>query len=207
MSVRIGLKITADSTKRADAGARAVSTISIRADSEVDTKAFRRALGRFGTGVTVLTTRGGTEVRGMTANAFMSGSLHPPLVIVSIDRNARLHHHVADTRLLGISILSASQEAYSRHFAGQVREDLRPEFEFICGIPVLANALATIATEVYASYPCGDHTLFVARVRHVAFREGSPLLYFTGAYGSLAPVLKEGKPCAGGWDLYQAPWW
>ena len=146
-------------------------------------------------------------MRGMTANAFMSGSLQPPLVVVSIARNAKLHHHVVHSNLLGISILNTTQEPLSRHFAGQLSEGVRPRFEFHCGVPVLADALASIACEVHASYPCGDHTLFVASVLHTELRDGLPLLYFTGAYGRLEVASHAQQPANVDWSFEQAPWW
>src|SRR5882672_11580048 len=116
-----------------------MSHLNVRSEAEFDTKAFRRVLGHFGTGVTILSTLVEGDVRGMTANAFLSGSLQPPLVVVSIARNAKLHHHLVHSNLLGISILNATQEPVSRHFAGQLSEAVSPRFEFHCGVPVLAD--------------------------------------------------------------------
>lgn len=158
----------------------------LKDDPEVDPGLFRRVLGRFATGITVVTTKVGRHVHGMTANAFMSGSLIPPLVVVSIAHRAKLHGLLHKTRKFGISILSVSQETQSSHFAGQSKMGMRPEFAYQFGIPVLYGALASIAADVTASYECGDHTLFVGRVLHLASSEGDPLLYYAGAYRQLS---------------------
>src|ERR687896_2470927 len=81
--------------------------------------AFRRTLGMFATGVTVLTTRTGETVHGMTANAFMSVSLRPPLVLVSVDRRARMSHLLHEGVRFGVNVLAAGQESLSDHFAGR----------------------------------------------------------------------------------------
>ena len=89
------------------------------ADTPVDLMLFRRVMGRFATGVTVITAEAEGGVRGMTANAFMSGSLSPPLCIISVARKAKLHTLLATSRTFGVSMLAQGQEAISRHFAGQ----------------------------------------------------------------------------------------
>jgi flavin reductase len=156
---------------------------------EIDPGIFRRVLGRFGTGVTVLTTQGADGVHGMTANAFMSGSLHPPLVVVSVGQRTKFHDLVMASGRMGISVLAADQEDYSRLFAGQLRNRVAPPFEFPHQIPVVTGALATIATEIHGSHTCGDHTLIVGGVRHMSYRDGRPLLVFCGNYEGLSTPL------------------
>lgn len=151
-----------------------------------DHRLFRQVLGRFASGVTVITTRAGDGVHGMTASAFMSGSLEPPLVAISVARKARLHAMIEASGVFGVSILSAHQELHSRHFGGQSNDACAPRFSFHDGIPVLEGALASIAAAVEHIYECGDHSLFLGRVRHLDFNEGDPLVYFTGAYRALA---------------------
>jgi flavin reductase (DIM6/NTAB) family NADH-FMN oxidoreductase RutF len=143
---------------------------------------FRRVLGRFASGVTVVTTELGGTISGMTANAFMSGSLDPPLVVISVGRRARIREVLHTSRTFGISILRATQEKHSRHFSGQGALPASPRFTRQARIPVLADALATIASHIEAIHPCGDHELFVGRVLHLACRDGEPLLYFRGDY-------------------------
>ena len=179
----------------------------IREESDAvqnDPGIFRRVLGRFGTGVTVLTTRGTDGVHGMTANAFMSGSLYPPLVVVSVGQCTKFHELVMANGRMGISVLAADQADYSRLFAGQLRDKLAPAFEFPREFPVVAGALATIATEIHDTHACGDHTLIVGKVRHVSYREGTPLLVFCGNYEGLAlPIINSPCLAADRWELDQ----
>src|SRR5215831_20562820 len=88
---------------------------------------FRRTLGMFATGVTVITTRAGDQVHGMTANAFMSVSLRPPLILVSVDRRARMNALLREGVRFGVSVLEERQGALSDHFAGRVRDEDAPE--------------------------------------------------------------------------------
>jgi flavin reductase len=151
-----------------------------------DHRVFRHALGRFATGVIVLTAGPRKAPHGMTANAFMSGSLEPPLVVVSVGRHARMHARLAGARRFGVSILDQGQEPASRHFAGQAVAGFAPAFTELGGVPVLAEAAVTLAARIKHSYDCGDHTLFVGEVQKLAVREAAPpLLFFEGRYGML----------------------
>jgi flavin reductase (DIM6/NTAB) family NADH-FMN oxidoreductase RutF len=148
--------------------------------------AFRRTLGMFATGVTVLTTRSGETVHGMTANAFMSVSLRPPLVLVSVDRRARLSNLLHEGTRLGVNVLEAGQEALSDHFAGRVVEGAQePRFELVHDTPLVGGALAHLVTRVVRSYWGGDHSLFLAQVEYAHYGEGEPLLFHGGRYERL----------------------
>ena len=153
--------------------------------TEVDSKLFRRVMGRFATGVTIITAEVEGGVRGMTANAFMSGSLTPPLCIVSVATKARLHKALIDTGHFGVSMLAQGQEAISQHFAGQGIE--RPEllFEHMHGVPVLANVCAAIAAEVVARHDCGDHSLFIGHILGLRDDERPPLVFHGGKYATV----------------------
>ena len=146
---------------------------------------FRRAMGQFASGVVVVTTETEGEVHGMTANAFMSGSLEPPLVIVSVACKARLHEKINASGVFGVSILAQEQRWASNHFAGKPSPDLQPQFVALGGVHVLDGSKVAIATQVCHSYPCGDHTLFVGEVMDIRFPDESadPLLYHCGQYG------------------------
>jgi len=149
-------------------------------------RVFRRALGRFATGVIVLTAGPRRAPHAMTANAFMSGSLQPPLVVVSVGRAARMHERLAGARRLGISILDQGQEPASRHFAGQAVAGFAPAFETLAGVPVLAQAAVVIAARIKHRYDCGDHTLFVGEVEELIVNDAAPpLLYYEGRYRML----------------------
>jgi flavin reductase len=151
---------------------------------------FRAALGRFASGVTVITVETAqAEVHGMTANAFCSVSLRPPLVLVCIDHLAETYLHIRERRQFGVSVLKEEQEALSEFFADPERNHdaayrLGIEYRRMrSGTPVLQNALANLDCSVVHDYEGGDHTIFVGEVREVIVAEGAPLLYFRGRYG------------------------
>lgn len=156
---------------------------------DIDATLFRQLLGRFATGVTVLTTKDGRGVPvGMTASSLASVSLVPPLVSVCVDVSAEMHRALSASGDFVINILAAHQEALSRRFAEEPAETRFhgiPWRQTATGLIVLDGALAHIECERHADFPLGDHTLFVGRVTGGATSEGEPLLYFRGAYGSL----------------------
>lgn len=146
-------------------------------------------MGRFATGVTVLTVSG-PEGRplGMTASSLASVSLTPPLVSVCIDHDAELHDTILASAVFVVNILESRQEALSRRFADR-HED---RFEGVGyhrspeGLVLLDGALAHIECEHYANYPGGDHTIIIGRVIGGSTGDGRPLLYYRGGYGSLS---------------------
>jgi flavin reductase (DIM6/NTAB) family NADH-FMN oxidoreductase RutF len=148
--------------------------------------AFRKTLGMFATGVTVLTARVGEQVHGMTANAFMSVSLRPPLVLVSIDRRAKMGALLHEGTRFGVSVLEAKQTGLSDRFAGRVADDL-PEaiFEVVHETPLVEGALAHLVAHVVRSYWGGDHSLFLGQVEFARYGEGRPLLFHGGRYERL----------------------
>ncbi len=148
--------------------------------------AFRRTLGMFATGVTVLTTRVAEQVHGMTANAFMSVSLQPPLVLVSIDRRARMGALLHEGTRFGVSVLEAQQTRLSDKFAGRTADDLpEPTFEIVHEAPLVEGALAHLVARVVRSYWGGDHSLFLGQVEFARYGEGRPLLFHRGRYERL----------------------
>jgi flavin reductase (DIM6/NTAB) family NADH-FMN oxidoreductase RutF len=148
--------------------------------------AFRRTLGMFATGVTVLTTRVGEQVHGMTANAFMSVSLSPPLVLVSIDRRARIGALMHEGTRFGVSVLEAHQSGLSDRFAGRIAEGVpEPSFEIVHETPLVEGALAHLVARVVRSYWGGDHSLFLGQVEFARYGEGRPLLFHGGRYERL----------------------
>ncbi|GAA2810960.1 flavin reductase family protein [Saccharopolyspora taberi] len=152
----------------------------------VDSRAFRNVMGRFPSGVTVVTAPGADgEVHGMTANGFLSVSLDPPLILVSLAKTTRMAEVLPQSGRYGISMLADDQESHSRHFAGRPQPNLQPEFVWQHGVPLLSGALAHVACDVWDAHDAGDHTLFVGHVRHLAHREGEPLVFFTGSYRAL----------------------
>ena len=153
----------------------------------LDSQLFRQVMGCFGSGITIITTALGSEIRGMTASAFMSGSLQPPLVVASIGRQTKLHELLAKSGVMGVSILSAEQEACSRRFAGQAHDaEEPPPLELVNGVPIVSKALAVLATKICAQHICGDHVLFVGHVHYLACSEThEPLLHYRGRYERL----------------------
>jgi flavin reductase (DIM6/NTAB) family NADH-FMN oxidoreductase RutF len=148
--------------------------------------AFRKTLGMFATGVTVLTARVGEQVHGMTANAFMSVSLQPPLVLISIDRRAKMGALLHEGTRFGVSVLEAKQTGLSDRFAGRLADEL-PEtiFEMVHETPLVEGALAHLVARVVRSYWGGDHSLFVGQVEFARYGEGRPLLFHGGRYERL----------------------
>jgi flavin reductase (DIM6/NTAB) family NADH-FMN oxidoreductase RutF len=148
--------------------------------------AFRRTLGMFATGVTVITTSSGGEVHGMTANAFMSVSLSPPLVLVSVDRRARMNLLLREGVRFGISVLADWQSDLSNQFGGRPVEGAEPaRFDNVRDTPLVEGALAHLVARVVRSYWGGDHSLFLAHVEYVRYGEGEPLLFHGGRYERL----------------------
>lgn len=158
-------------------------------------------MGRFATGVTVITAEAEGGVRGMTANAFMSGSLSPPLCLVSVAKKARLHNVLREAGHFGVSMLAQGQEAISQHFAGQGLE--RPDllFEHMSGVPVLAGVCAAIAAEIVACHDCGDHSLFIGHILGMRDDERPPLVFYGGKYATVHH--RKETPANSGIDFWE----
>jgi flavin reductase (DIM6/NTAB) family NADH-FMN oxidoreductase RutF len=148
--------------------------------------ALRRTLGMFTTGVTVITTLKGEQVHGMTANAFMSVSLDPPLVLVSIDRRTKMCGLLYEGSHYGVSVLCETQSALSDRFAGRAGEGVpEPRFDLVRETPLVDGALAHFVARVERSYWGGDHSLFLGRVEYARQHPGTPLLFHGGRYERL----------------------
>src|ERR1700721_1573988 len=117
------------------------------AESGVNDELFRRVMASFVTGVTVVTTQVRGEIRGMTANAFMSGSLEPPLCVISVALKARMHAFLLEADHFGISILARGQEKLIGHFAGRPIEGLDVKYEYAGDTPLLADSNATLGAK------------------------------------------------------------
>jgi flavin reductase (DIM6/NTAB) family NADH-FMN oxidoreductase RutF len=155
----------------------------------LDPDSFRSVLGRFASGVTVVTTVDPDTGRdqGMTVTAFCSLSLEPPLVLFCAERRVDTHHAVARATHFAVNILCDSQEPLARRFSGP---DL-DRFDGIgfrrgsTGAAILDDVLAYLECERVASHDGGDHTIFVGEVQHATTRDGRPLLYYRGGYAQL----------------------
>jgi flavin reductase (DIM6/NTAB) family NADH-FMN oxidoreductase RutF len=155
----------------------------------VDQAQFRQLLGRFATGVTVITARDPEgRPHGMTANSLASVSLEPPLLSVAIDHGAAMHALLLRAPSFAVNILSSHQEMVSRRFAvdREERFDGIGYQESPRGLILLDGALAHIECERAATHEAGDHTILVGRVVAGMAADGRPLCYFRGGYGALA---------------------
>jgi len=153
---------------------------------KMDDRQFRNVMGKFATGVTVVATEVDGKVHGMTANAFMSVSLNPMLVVVSIAEKAQMLEKIKQSGTFSVNILSDDQQELSMIFAGQVKNHQEVEFDLLDGVPVLPNALAQISCVVSAAHVEGDHTLFIGKVTDILVNDSEPLIYYSGKYRSLA---------------------
>lgn len=162
-----------------------------QASASMEPAEFRRVVGHFATGVTVVTSADPDgALYGLTASAVASVSLDPPLVLVCVDRSADSHDPIERAGAFAISILAADGEALSRRFATYPVER---KFDGVAyrveetGAPVLDGALAWVDCELRHAYAGGDHTIYVGEVVAGDAGAGAPLLYFRGGYGRLAP--------------------
>lgn len=158
---------------------------------------YRSAMGRFATGVTIITARG-RHPHAMTANAVASVSLDPPLLLVCIEQDARVHDAVLDDGRFGVSILAQGQGRISDWLATRGRPLLNQLDQVpttageVLGVPLVEGGLARLECEVTAAYPAGDHTIVVGAVRGLTLAEddGEPLVWFASEYRSLS----HGRP-------------
>ncbi|MGQ0842200.1 flavin reductase family protein [Actinokineospora sp.] len=159
---------------------------------------LREVMARFATGITVLTTAG-EHGHAMTANAFTSVSLEPPMVLCCVARTARLHPEVLATRGFGVSILGAGQQALARYFADKKRPTGAAQFDAVdwvpgrhTGAPLLSGALAWLECELVEDYDGGDHSIFLGKVLAAdRGRDGAPLLFFGGGFHEAVPQARS----------------
>lgn len=156
----------------------------------IDPSAFRAVLGRYATGVAVVTTRTGDgRVCGLTVNSFTSVSLEPPLVLFCLDRDAGSGPAFASSDCFAVNILEAGQAPVSARFADPVAARFVDDGTTVweTGAPILTAALAALDCRVHARHEGGDHVILVGRVlRAEVIRDGSPLVYWRGGYRGLA---------------------
>jgi flavin reductase (DIM6/NTAB) family NADH-FMN oxidoreductase RutF len=155
---------------------------------------FRRALGQFATGVTVVTVESAPgRVHGMTANSFTSVSLDPPLISVCVDQRAHLLPLLKEKGKFGVNVLKEDQQKLSEFFAspdqpGREEEILKVHFHWTQeNTPLLEDVLCQVACRLHATHVAGDHTIVVGEVLSVSLFPGEPLLFFRGRYTRLAP--------------------
>ena len=148
---------------------------------------LRDGLGKFATGVTVVTCQGHTGPIGITANSFSSVSLEPPLISWNIAKVSRSLQAFLDADHFAVNVLASDQESLSVHFA----QANRPPFDDIgheispSGVPLLADTLACFECRTHEIHDCGDHHIIVGEVENHVFKEGRPLVFFAGNYACL----------------------
>lgn len=154
--------------------------------TDFDSRTMREACGSFATGVTVITTSSDEGDHGMTANAFMSVSLDPPLISISLDRNARMLGRIRASRRYAVNVLADDMEALAWHFAGRHNPELAGVLERREGLPVVPGAASVFLAEVAQEVEAGDHTLFIGRVTSISrCPEAAPLLFCGGKFHRL----------------------
>ncbi len=149
---------------------------------------LRRAFGRYGTGVTVVTTQTAQGPLGMTANSFSSVSLDPPLVLWSPAIASKRHNAFTTAQAFCIHVLAADQQPIADHFASQGHDFDTLDWQIgPNGAPTLSGCVATFHCETYAIYTAGDHSLILGHVKQAAERQGAAegLMFHQGRYGVL----------------------
>ena len=154
---------------------------------------FRKALGHFTTGVTVVTVeREPGKIHGMTANSFTSVSLDPMLILVCVDHRSIMYSLLQKKRQFGVSVLKQNQQAISEYFAkkehnAETEQRLGIHFrQTPSGSSVVDGTLLQMSCRAIASHVAGDHTIFIGEVEDAEMEEGEPLLYFRGEYRKIA---------------------
>lgn len=151
----------------------------------------RKIMGHFATGVTVVTTRGGDQLHGMTANAVTSVSLNPPLVLVCVEKRAAMFEHLHHSKCFAMNILSAAQQPISNRFAMKGPKEFGDLDWFAgeTGCPVFRQSIAYVDCRVVDIATGGDHDIFIGEIIGGGLLNASeqPLLYYSGAYRAIAP--------------------
>jgi 3-hydroxy-9,10-secoandrosta-1,3,5(10)-triene-9,17-dione monooxygenase reductase component len=161
----------------------------------MDNREFRNTLGHFATGVTVITTKYKEELIGITANAFSSLSLEPPLILVCIDKRSGSLRAFEKGKPFAVNILEQNQEEDCWRFAKGDDRFANAQFSTSDdGIPVLKGNLATIECEVHELLEGGDHLIVTGLVKNVAYDQlKAPLLFFRGKTAQLAQANEVSK--------------
>ena len=151
----------------------------------IEKNELRRVMGHFATGVTVITTFSKSgEMHGLTANAFTSVSLIPPLLLICVDKKADSYPCFEETGVFTVNILASDQEDLSRKFAVSGGN----KFEGVSyrrggnGAPILNGTIGHIECKVAATHDGGDHTIYLGEIQEAETREAKPLLFFRGGY-------------------------
>jgi flavin reductase (DIM6/NTAB) family NADH-FMN oxidoreductase RutF len=154
----------------------------------IEKNQLRQVMGHFATGVTIITTfNKDGQMHGLTANAFTSVSLEPPLLLISVDKKAESWPAFEESKVFTVNILADEQEALSRKFAVSGGN----KFEGVAyrrganGAAILDGTLAHIECTLYAAYEGGDHSIYLGEIQEAEVREGKPLVFYRGGYRAI----------------------
>ena len=158
----------------------------------IDADEFRAAMGSWPSGVTIVTSRAGERIHGMTVSDFSGASLAPPLALVCAAKSSVTTGLIEEGRCFGVNVLRIDQDGLSNKFASKKDEFKRFEgvetFEAKTGAPLIRDALVNLDCRVVAVHEAGDHLLCVGGIEQAQVNEGAPLLFFRGAYGRFEPA-------------------
>lgn len=154
----------------------------------IDSDLFRSVLGRFASGITIITTHDAEgRDHGMTVSAFSSLSLDPPLVLVAIGNDATMAPVMSQAASFAVNVLRDDQQELSRRFAGRLDDRFAgvSHTHGTFGDALLDGVLGSLECRVVARHPAGDHVIVIGEVEGAAAHHGHPLLYFRGSYAQL----------------------
>ncbi len=158
----------------------------------IDADEFKAAMGSWPSGVTIVTSRVGEQIHGMTVSDFSGVSLDPPLALVCASKTSVTTGVIEQGKCFGVNVLRAGQEGLSNKFASKKDEFKRFEgvetYQGSTGAPLLREALINLDCRVVALHDAGDHILCVGEIEHAQINEGEPLVFFRGGYGRFEPA-------------------
>jgi flavin reductase (DIM6/NTAB) family NADH-FMN oxidoreductase RutF len=153
----------------------------------LDEALFRSAMGKFATGITIVSMDDNNKVLGMTVNAFMSVSLDPKLIAVSIDEKASMYNKLQNTEKFGISMLAEDQKDLSMICARQMEKDREIPYTRLDGVPVIEDSIAVLSCKLKETAKAGDHMILIAEVTDLRINDKEPVLFFGGKYRTIKP--------------------
>jgi len=160
----------------------------------LDSRTFRRVMGRFSTGVAVVTFLRDGKPAGITVNSFLSVSTDPPLVLVSLRKESSVIHHLDIGDCYGVSFLTEEQVDIGLHFSGKPVENPDLAFDERNGVPLIRGSLAQVIGRVVDVHAAGDHFLYIAGVEHLwQGPESKPLIFYSGRYKQIH-AHEPGRP-------------
>ncbi|MFA1820785.1 flavin reductase family protein [Virgibacillus oceani] len=151
----------------------------------MDSRLFRDVMGQFTTGITIVSTNDDYEINAMTVNAFMSVSLKPKLIAVSIDEKASMYPILQKEKKFGVSILSEKQKELAMIYAKQKKKDREISFIQLDGAPVIDHSIAVLSCKVEDTIKAGDHKIVIAEVTELKVNKAEPVIFHDGKYKQL----------------------